>query len=91
MSAVFTDSQCQDSLNNSTMEDLMGIGDSIMLALLATAQGVPVDVGRFKPTDFPNLIKLDRQLPHPEIPIGSRKCSTEASARLQVTHLESLI
>jgi hypothetical protein len=34
---------------------------------LTTSSGVPVDVGRWQPADFPNLIKLERTLPHAEM------------------------
>lgn len=59
----------------------MGIGGSILLAL-AAAQGVAVDVGRFNPADFPELIKLDRQLPHPEMTYRVEKMLDTGKCRL---------
>lgn len=35
--------------------------------LMFTASSVPVEVGKFDPSEYPNLIKLERRLPHGEM------------------------
>ena len=65
------------------------LATAIFSLLSSTSPGVPVDVGRFDPADFPNLIKLERSLPHAEMTtrvekiFADRRCSIDGQSKLR--------
>jgi hypothetical protein len=63
---------------------------AIAASLLAASGGVPVDVGRFERSEFPNAVKLERQLPHAEMTnrvekiFADRQCKIDGQNKRQV-------
>lgn len=66
---------------------------TIAASLLLTASSVPVEVGKFDPKQFPNLVKLDRRMPHGEMTRrveqimkdGERRIEGQSAQRFDIT------
>ena len=70
-----------------------GISLAALALSASTSFSVPVEVGRFDPANFPDLIKLERQLPHGEMTrrvekiLEERRCelSGQSHRRFDIT------
>jgi hypothetical protein len=60
----------------------------VTLLLAATAAQVPVHVGRFEPTEFPNAVKVDRRMPQGEMNQRVERILAKKQCRIAGQHKE---
>jgi hypothetical protein len=59
------------------------VAASMVPLLFMASASVPVDVGRFDPADFPDLIKVERRLPHGDMTERVRKIFADGQCKLE--------
>lgn len=56
---------------------------AVTALLLFTASSIPIEVGRFDPAEFPNLVKIERRLPHGEMTKRVEKIMEDGKCQIQ--------
>lgn len=58
------------------------LASPVLLLLFSASSTFPVDVGRFEPSRFPNLIQMERRLPHAEMTSRVEKIFSQGKCRM---------